>query len=62
MIGWRKIMFISKDSRNNIIIDYDLPEAKAIASATLVKLKKLLNIVSTSVPFKPNIAKISPSN
>lgn len=43
----------------NVIIDYDLPEAKAIAPATQAKLKKLLYILSTSVPFKPNIAKLA---
>ncbi|HET8804146.1 MAG TPA: AAA family ATPase [Aequorivita sp.] len=43
----------------NVIIDYDLPEAKTIETATQAKLKKLLYIVSTSVPFKPNIAKLA---
>ncbi|WP_288883435.1 ATP-binding protein [Pedobacter panaciterrae] len=43
----------------NVIIDYDLPEAKAIEVSTLAKLKKLLYIISTSVPFKPNITKLA---
>jgi len=43
----------------NVIIDYDLPEAKAIEVSTLAKLKKLLYIISTSVPFKPNISKLA---
>lgn len=43
----------------NVIIDYDLPEAKAIEISTLAKLKKLLYIISTSVPFKPNVTKLA---
>ncbi len=43
----------------NVIIDYDLPEARAIEVSTLAKLKKLLYIISTSVPFKPNITKLA---
>jgi len=43
----------------NVIIDYDLPEAKAIEVATLGKLKKLLYVISTSVPFTPNITKLA---
>lgn len=43
----------------NVIIDYDMPEAWAIETATQSKLKRLLYILSTSVPFKPNIAKLA---
>ncbi len=43
----------------NIIIDYDLPEAKPLETGTLAKLKKLLYIISTAVPFTPNIAKLA---
>ncbi len=43
----------------NVIIDYDLPEAKPIEAGTQGKLKKLLYILSTAVPFKPNIAKLA---
>lgn len=43
----------------NVIIDYDLPEAKAIETSTLSKLKRLFYILSTSVPFKPNITKLA---
>lgn len=43
----------------NVIIDYDLPEAKAIEVATQAKLKRLLYIISTAVPFKPNISKLA---
>lgn len=43
----------------NVIIDYDLPEAQAIETSTLSKLKLLLYIISTSVPFTPNITKLA---
>lgn len=51
--------FLKINQLINVIIDYDLPEAKAIEVATLAKLKKLLYIISTSVPFKPNITKLA---
>lgn len=43
----------------NVIIDYDLPETRSIEISTQAKLKKLLYILSTSVPFTPNIAKLA---
>jgi hypothetical protein len=43
----------------NLIIDYDLPEAKDISVSTQNKLKKLLYIISESVPFTPNISKLA---
>ncbi|QOI97996.1 MAG: AAA family ATPase [Flammeovirgaceae bacterium] len=43
----------------NVIIDYDLPEARAMEGASLARLKKLLYIISRSVPFTPNIHKLS---
>ncbi|WP_285008360.1 ATP-binding protein [Pedobacter faecalis] len=43
----------------NVIIDYDLPEAKALEVATLAKLKKLMYVLSTAVPFTPNISKLA---
>lgn len=43
----------------NVIIDYDLPEAKAIEISTLAKLKKLLFVISTSDPFTPYIFKLA---
>lgn len=43
----------------NVIIDYDLPEARSIEASTLAKLKKLLYIISTAVPFTPNIARLA---
>ncbi|GAB2606153.1 ATP-binding protein [Belliella aquatica] len=43
----------------NVIIDYDLPEGKDISTSTQAKLKKLLYLISTSVPFSPNITKLA---
>ncbi|SIS80815.1 ATP-binding protein [Belliella pelovolcani] len=43
----------------NVIIDYDLPEGKDISTSTQAKLKKLLYLLSTSVPFSPNITKLA---
>ncbi len=42
-----------------VIIDYDLPEGRDITSATRGKLKTLLYVISTIVPFTPNIAKLA---
>ncbi len=43
----------------NMIIENDLPAAYTIDFKQITKLKKLLYAVSTSVPFKPNISKLS---
>lgn len=43
----------------NVIIDYDLPEARPMEVSTLAKLKKLLYIISTAVPFTPNITRLA---
>lgn len=43
----------------NVIVDYDLPEARPIEAGTQAKLKKLLYIISTAVPFTPNIARLA---
>ena len=43
----------------NVIVDYDLPEDRTIGVSTQAKLKKLLYVLSTSVPFTPNIAKLA---
>ena len=42
-----------------MVIDYDLPEATNITVGTQNQIKKLLQIISQSVPFIPNISKIS---
>lgn len=43
----------------NVILESDLPAVHPIDFGQVSKLKKLLFAVSTSVPFKPNIAKLS---
>lgn len=43
----------------NLILDYDLILVKKIPVEALIKLKKLVFILSNSVPFKPNISKLS---
>lgn len=43
----------------NVIIDYDLPEARAIEVSTQSKLKRLLYVLSSIVPYKPNISKLA---
>lgn len=43
----------------NVIIDYDLPEGKDISTSTQAKLKRLLYILSTAVPFSPNVSKLA---
>lgn len=43
----------------NLTLEYDLPSAQPIEYANIHKLKKLLYILATSVPFTPNISKIS---
>ena len=42
-----------------MVIDYDLPEATQITVGTTHQIKKLLYIISESVPFMPNISKLS---
>jgi uncharacterized protein len=51
--------FIRLNQLINVIIDYDLPEARAIEGASLAKLKKLLYLLSRLVPFTPNVHKLS---
>jgi len=43
----------------NLTLEYDLPSALPIEYANIHKLKKLLYILATSVPFTPNISKLS---
>ncbi len=42
-----------------IVIDTDIPALEDVAFATLEKLKRLLMVVSSSLPFIPNISKLS---
>jgi uncharacterized protein len=43
----------------NLVIDYDLPDVLPIETSSRNKLKQLLYILSTSVPFTPNISKLA---
>ena len=43
----------------NLIIDNDIPAVENISYDTRIKIKKLLFLISTAVPFKPNIAELS---
>jgi len=43
----------------NLILENDLPAVHKIDFKLISKLKKLLFAISTSVPFKPNISKLS---
>lgn len=43
----------------NLTLEYDLPSAQRIEYANIHKLKKLLYILATSVPFTPNVSKLS---
>ncbi len=51
--------FVKINQLINVIIDYDLIEAKALEGSSLRQLKKLLYIISRSVPFTPNANKLS---
>ena len=42
----------------NLIIDHDIPAVENITYETRIKLKKLLYLISSAVPFKPNIAEL----
>ncbi len=43
----------------NLILETDLPAIQKVDYTTINKLKKLLYIIATAAPFKPNIAKLS---
>lgn len=43
----------------NLIIDNDITAVENITYESRIKIKKLLYLISTSVPFKPNIAELS---
>jgi predicted AAA+ superfamily ATPase len=43
----------------NLTLEYDLPSAQAIDYSSIYKLKKLLYVIANSVPFKPNVLKLS---
>lgn len=43
----------------NTILEVDLPAMRQISYTTIDKIKLLLHIIAESVPFKPNISKLS---
>ena len=43
----------------NLILETDLPAIQKVDYMTINKLKKLLYIIATAAPFKPNITKLS---
>ncbi len=43
----------------NLVLETDLPAVERVDFAFIVKLKKLLGIIAESVPFTPNITKLS---
>jgi predicted AAA+ superfamily ATPase len=43
----------------NTVLEVDLVHYLDLKPATIIKLKKLLQIIAESVPFKPNVSKIS---
>jgi hypothetical protein len=43
----------------NITIDNDIPTFENINYETRIKVKKLLYLISSAVPFKPNVAELS---
>jgi uncharacterized protein len=43
----------------NLVLENDIPALKPVSMEGIKKLKQLLYVVSISVPFKPNISKLS---
>ncbi len=43
----------------NVILEVDLPAVKAIEYANIVKIKKLLYVLSVNIPYIPNISRLS---
>ncbi len=42
-----------------LVLDVDIPSAQELTYASIRNMKKLLYVISTSVPFKPNVSKLS---
>lgn len=54
------ILFHDKlTSMIHLVIDHDIPAIENISYETRLKIKKLLQLLSTSVPYKPNITELS---
>ncbi|MBS1777269.1 MAG: ATP-binding protein [Bacteroidetes bacterium] len=54
-----KVYLIRLQNVVNTILENDLPAVESIEYVTIHKIKKMLMIVASLVPFSPNIAKIS---
>ncbi|HRZ20608.1 MAG TPA: AAA family ATPase, partial [Bacteroidales bacterium] len=55
-----KALFYEKlENIIHLIVENDLPASTSISYETVTKIKKLLYLISTSVPFKPNITELS---
>lgn len=55
-----KVLYHSKiEEITNLILEIELPLLRSLDVAYIQKIKQLLGIVVSSVPFKPNISKIS---
>lgn len=51
--------FIKLRNVLNLILDVDLPNITEITHSSIEKIKQLLFIIASSVPFKPNLSKLS---
>jgi len=58
-IEGKEVYFEKLLSTINLILETDIPVAEKIDFYTIIKIKKLLSIIATSVPFKPNTEKLS---
>jgi predicted AAA+ superfamily ATPase len=55
----RKLYYSRLGEVVNMILDIELPQLRQIEVAYIPKLKQLLAIIAKSVPFKPNVSKLS---
>ena len=58
-IEGRDVYFEKIRSTINLVLETDIPAAEKIDFQSVLKMKKLLSVISTSVPFKPNTHKIA---
>ena len=54
-----KLYYKRIESIVNMVIDIELPLLRDVHPAKVIKIKQLLVVVAQSVPFKPNISKLS---
>ena len=53
------LLYDKLQSMINLVIDNDIPAIENISYESRIKIKKLLYLISTAVPFKPNITELS---